>query len=95
MANIEEHRPRYTLDHVVRERYPTFVDALRDIDDALTMVFLYSSMASKKVKVDSRRVTAMLFLIFHTYVYVTTFFSGNLRPRCDQSSLLILFVGHP
>ena len=95
MANIEEHRPRYTLDHVVRERYPTFVDALRDIDDALTMVFLYSSMASKKVKVDSRRVTAMVFLIFHTYVYVSTFCSENLQPRCDQSSLLILFVGHP
>ena len=63
MASIEEHRPRYTLDHVVRERYPTFVDALRDIDDALTMVFLYSSMASKKVKVDSRRFAAMLFVM--------------------------------
>lgn len=51
MASVEEHRPRYTLDHIVKERYPSFVDALRDIDDALTMIFLYSAMASKKVKV--------------------------------------------
>ena len=51
MASVEEQRPRYNLDHIVRERYPSFLDALRDVDDALTMVFLYSAMASKKVKV--------------------------------------------
>ena len=50
-ASLEEHRPRYTLDHIVKERYPSFVDALRDIDDALTLIFLYASIASKKVKV--------------------------------------------
>lgn len=51
-ASLEEHRPMYTLDRIVRERYPTFIDALRDIDDALTLATLYASLSSQKTKVN-------------------------------------------
>lgn len=39
-------KPHYTLDHVIRERYPTFVDAIRDLDDCLSMLFLFANLPS-------------------------------------------------
>ena len=53
---LEENRSTYKLDHVIKERYPGFPDALRDIDDALNMLFLFANLpATNQV---SARVTA-------------------------------------
>lgn len=38
--------PTLKLDHIVKERYPTFLDALRDLDDCLTLLFLFSTFPS-------------------------------------------------
>uniref|UniRef100_A0A1A8HH36 Pescadillo homolog n=1 Tax=Nothobranchius korthausae TaxID=1143690 RepID=A0A1A8HH36_9TELE len=45
VERLKENKPTYKLDHIVKERYPTFIDALRDIDDALCMCFLFSTFA--------------------------------------------------
>ncbi|KAF9229475.1 hypothetical protein BS17DRAFT_723274 [Gyrodon lividus] len=44
--NLEDNKPTYHLDHIIKERYPTFIDAVRDIDDALCMIFLFASLPS-------------------------------------------------
>ncbi|RPD63039.1 hypothetical protein L227DRAFT_543798 [Lentinus tigrinus ALCF2SS1-6] len=44
--SLEENKPVYRLDHIIKERYPTFVDAVRDIDDALCMIFLFATLPS-------------------------------------------------
>ncbi|XP_020368142.1 pescadillo isoform X1 [Rhincodon typus] len=43
VQRLKENKPVYKLDHVVKERYPTFIDALRDLDDALSMCFLFAT----------------------------------------------------
>ncbi len=40
---LKANKPRYGLDHIVKERYPTFVDAVRDLEDCLCLCFLYAT----------------------------------------------------
>ncbi|KNC86728.1 hypothetical protein SARC_01148 [Sphaeroforma arctica JP610] len=44
VERLEDQKPDYTVDHLVKERYPAFVDSLRDLDDALCMLFLFRVM---------------------------------------------------
>lgn len=41
---IKRNKPIYRLDQNVLERYPTFLDAVKDLADPLTMVFLVSQL---------------------------------------------------
>lgn len=40
--------PIIDMDHIVKERYPTFIDALRDLDDCLTLCFMFASLPRRK-----------------------------------------------
>ncbi|KAH7402795.1 Pescadillo N-terminus-domain-containing protein [Pyrenochaeta sp. MPI-SDFR-AT-0127] len=48
-ARLEKNlMPKLKLDHIIKERYPTFIDALRDLDDALSMLFLFANLPSSE-----------------------------------------------
>lgn len=50
--HVMDNKPFYRLDSVVKERYPRFIDALRDCDDALSMCFLFAMFPKSRSRPD-------------------------------------------
>lgn len=50
--HVLDNKPFYRLDSVVKERYPRFIDALRDCDDALSMCFLFAMFPKSRNRPD-------------------------------------------
>jgi len=74
-------RPTYTLNHIVRERYPQFEDAIGDMEDALCMVHLFANLStdgfgkSKVVKTCVRLVREWQNLVVHSHSLRKSFLS--------------------
>ncbi|OTF74704.1 pescadillo-like protein, partial [Euroglyphus maynei] len=72
VQRIRENKPFYKLDHIVKERYPTLIDALRDMDDALSMCFLYAMFGkSKSLPLELIELSRRLTLEFMYFVMET------------------------
>lgn len=64
-----EMKPKFVLNHLIKERYPRFIDALRDLDDALCMVHLFAALPSQG-RVTSQHTLTCSELVRHWQYYV-------------------------
>jgi pescadillo protein len=65
---LTKSKPFYMLDHLVKERFPTFIDAVRDMDDPLCMAVLFANLPCTQVKQERTNNCQKLCLEFETYV---------------------------
>ncbi|VDO97929.1 unnamed protein product [Soboliphyme baturini] len=66
---LREARPLYRVDHIVKERYPSFIDALRDLEDPLCMCFLFAKMPkTHRVNEDMTHLCRRLTVEFMHYI---------------------------
>jgi len=66
---LKSNKPKYTLDHIVKERYPTFIDAIRDLEDCLCLCFLYSTFPkNSKTPIEMITLCRRLCIEFMHYV---------------------------
>ncbi|XP_024528624.1 pescadillo homolog [Selaginella moellendorffii] len=69
---LQNNRPSFTLDHLVKERYPSFIDAVRDLEDPLTMIHLFATLpADTTHSVPFERVHSCRRLSLEWQAYVT------------------------
>ena len=68
-AKIWDEKPILSLDHLVRERYPQFGDAIRDLDDALCLIYLFAQLpARRQIKTETTDACQRLTREWETYV---------------------------
>ena len=71
---LTENKPRYTIDHILKERYPRFQDAVGDLDDALCLITLFSNLPSHellKIKPETIALCQRLTKEFYLYCAIT------------------------
>ena len=73
MKKLIDNKPTYTIDHILRERYPRFLDALNDLDDALCLVTLFANLPKHDlINLNTETISLCKRLIREFYFYVGT-----------------------
>ena len=68
---LVRHKPKMNLNHLVRERYPEFIDALRDLDDPLSLMGLFTIFpAHKEFNLTGDKIDLCAKLLKHFELYV-------------------------
>jgi len=76
--HLIENRPTYSLVHIIKERYPRFVDALQDIDDALCLIGIFANLPKYDLlKISAEKVNLSKRLLREFYLY--TAISQNIQ----------------
>lgn len=86
---LKESRPHYTLDAIIRERFPTFIDAVRYLPDCLDMCFAYATMpAGRRTPADKVALCRRLTVEFMLYVIT----SRSLRKVFVSIKVSIVYI---
>ncbi len=77
MNKLIENKPKYTLDHILKERYPRFQDAVSDMDDAMCLITLFANLPKHdllNIKPETVQLCQRLRKEFYLYTAVTQSF---------------------
>lgn len=102
VQRLYANRPTYELHRIVKERYPVFESALRDLDDALCLCFAFAVLPHTKILTssliaDCRRLTAEFnnFIIeSHSLTKVFISIKGIYYQAEVKGEKLTWIVGH-
>ena len=68
---LVKHKPKISLNHLVRERYPDFIDALRDLDDPLSLMALFTIFPThKEFNLSTEKIEACTKLLKYFELYI-------------------------
>ncbi|KAJ1568424.1 mRNA-binding ribosome synthesis protein nop7, partial [Nowakowskiella sp. JEL0078] len=76
---LMQNKPGYSLDHIIKERYPSFVDALRDLDDVLSLVFLFASLPADQRRVHTTNTNTCKRLAAEFQRYIGIYYQVEIR----------------
>lgn len=81
VKKLYANKPEYSLDRLVKERYPTFGSAIRDLDDALCLCFVFATLPHTRILKEGlidacRRLTAeFMHYVIEAHALRNTFIS--------------------
>lgn len=71
VRRLKENKPQINLNHVVRERYENFQDAIKDLDDCLSTLALFQALPTHRLfKIDPLRLKISSALMNFLKLYV-------------------------